>query len=537
MEQKEKKHHVATTLNYWDDPGDGSLPTPIYIGKGRVSNKRPHRACKFIISDITGEEDSYTLDKHGFEYVKHESEDKEFTDEQAIRSHYYPECEKLIKDVTGASCVHIFNHKVRRGPTQWHHLGLHGKNLANRGPVTRTHVDQSYLGAELRLRHEFPEDADSLLSNRYQIINIWRPIAPILKDPIAVADANSVPDADLVGAKMVEDEFEGESWVVRHNPKHRWYFKYRMTPADVLLIKCFDSNEEVARRALHSAFEDPQYREEASRQSIEVRCLPVGNRTGAFGPGSKDGYEMLKVSRDEIQQGAPRVPSPIKNSPDLHILEQAIGSCNTVTKVILSALSTGMNLSGAERFENKHRNDRPSTTTLSMMHYLPAEITGQHKIGHQKHTDISSLTLLFSDQWGLQIRPPGECGAKEMGFVAPKKGCAFVHVGDSLRFASGMKFQSCIHRVVPFNPTEHRHSIAYFLRAEDDTMFMDSEGRYVTAKDWHDQKFKAFTDPWMYQALAPKSMILGGMVEAGADDPEGPVPAYAPAPLEVESKA
>jgi isopenicillin N synthase-like dioxygenase len=245
---------------------------------------------------------------------------------------------------------------------------------------------------------------------------------------------------------------------------------------------------------------------------------PVGSRTGAFG--NKDGYEMLKVSRDEIQQGSPRVPSPIKNSGDLGILEQAIGSCNTITKVILSALSTGMGLAGAERFENSHRNDRPSTTTLSMMHYLPAEVTGQDKIGHQKHTDISSLTLLFSDQWGLQIRPPGECGAREMGFVEPKPGCAFVHVGDSLRFASGMKFHSCIHRVVPFNPAEHRYSIAYFLRAEDDTMFMDSEGRYVTAKDWHDQKFKAFTDPPVWQAMAPKSMILGGMKEDGADDPE-----------------
>jgi len=255
---------------------------------------------------------------------------------------------------------------------------------------------------------------------------------------------------------------------------------------------------------------------------------PLGSRTGAFGAGTKDGYEMLKVSRDEIQQGSPRVPSPIKNSGDLHILEQAIGSCNTVTKVILSALSSGMNLTGTERFEKSHRNDRPSTTTLSMMHYLPAEVTGQDKIGHQKHTDISSLTLLFSDQWGLQIRPPGECGAREMGFVAPKKGCAFVHVGDSLRFASGMKFQSCIHRVVPFNPSEHRYSIAYFLRAEDDTMFMDSEGRYVTAKDWHDEKFKAFTDPPVWQAMAPKSMILGGMVEDGADDPE-PVAPFVPA--------
>lgn len=50
-------------------------------------------------------------------------------------------------------------------------------------------------------------------------------------------------------------------------------------------------------------------------------------------------------------------------------------------------------------------------------------------------------------------------------------------------------------------------------------MFMDSEGRYITAGQWHDEKFKAFTDPWQYQAQAPSSMILGGMKEAGADDP------------------
>ena len=245
---------------------------------------------------------------------------------------------------------------------------------------------------------------------------------------------------------------------------------------------------------------------------------PVGSRTGVAA-GTKDGYEMLKVSRDEIQQDSPRIPEPVKNSGDMQILENAIGSCNTVTKVILSALSTGLHLTGAGRFENSHRNERRSTTTLSMMHYLPTELAGQNRIGHQKHTDISSLTLLFSEQWGLQIRPPGACGAQEMGFVAPRPGHAFVHVGDSLRFASGMKFQSCIHRVVPFDPTEHRYSVAYFLRAEDDAMFVDSEGRAVTAGQWHDEKFKAFTDPELWQAMAPKSMILGGMKEDGDDAP------------------
>lgn len=270
------KHHVEATLNYWDDPGNGKPPTPIFIGKGKVTNKRPHRPRPFVIMDITDKEDYYSLDGHGFQYCRHESREQDFTDEQAIQSVYYDECRQLLKDVTGARRVHIFNHKVRRGPTQWHHLGLHGNNLANRGPVTRTHVDQSYKGAELRLRWEFrndPGEAEALLNRRYQIINIWRPIETILKDPIAVADANSVPDADLVGAGMVEDDFEGESWVVRHNPEHRWYFKYRMTPQDLLLIKCFDSDTTLARRALHSAFEDPAHRDAPSRQSIEVRCL------------------------------------------------------------------------------------------------------------------------------------------------------------------------------------------------------------------------------------------------------------------------
>ncbi|KAG6263411.1 hypothetical protein E4U47_007383 [Claviceps purpurea] len=265
------KHNVSTTLNYWDNPGDGSKPMPIIIGDGKITNRRPHKAWEFLIADISGDEDKYTLDCHGFQYCRHQSREMVFENDDQIQTEYYHECALLVKSVTSARAVSVFNHKVRRGPTQWHHLGLH--NLANRGPVTRTHVDQSYDGAERRLRWEFPAEADELAQRRYQIINVWRPINPVFKDPITVADARSVPDSDLVGAELVEDDFVGESWVVRHNPDHRWFFKHRMTPKDVLLIKCFDSNKSVARRSLHSAFEDPAYKAYDSRQSIEVRCL------------------------------------------------------------------------------------------------------------------------------------------------------------------------------------------------------------------------------------------------------------------------
>lgn len=265
------KHDVHTTLNYWDDPGDGSPPTPIFIGKGRIINERPHLAHEFVVRDITGAEEQFQLDNAGFQYIQHSSIEKEFIDDHKIESAYYAECAALLKQVTGASRVHIFNHKVRRGPTQWHHLGF--DNLKNRGPVTKTHVDQSYAGAEIRLRWEFPDEAEELLRKRYQIINVWRPIATIRKDPIAVADARSVPDGDLVEADMTENDFPGKQWVVRHNARHRWHYKYGMTPEDVLLIKCFDSRTDVARRALHSAFEDVEHRDDVSRQSIEVRCI------------------------------------------------------------------------------------------------------------------------------------------------------------------------------------------------------------------------------------------------------------------------
>ncbi|KAI1171462.1 Clavaminate synthase-like protein [Nemania sp. FL0916] len=272
----------------------------------------------------------------------------------------------------------------------------------------------------------------------------------------------------------------------------------------------FLDDQQETLKLMHRFFESPlEAKNQYGLVAPHLGYEPIGSRTGVL-ENTKDGYEMIKVSRDEIQKDSPHIPDVIKTSPDMKVLENAIAGSNIVTKAILSALSTGCGLSGAARFENTHRNERPSTSTLAMMHYIPSDPRTDANIGHQKHTDISSLTLLFSEEWGMQIRPPG---AREFGFVEPRPGTAVVNVGDSLRFASGHTMQSCIHRVVPYDYSQHRYSIAYFLRAENDTMFTDSEGRLISAGQWHDEKFFAFTSPPELQALAPSSMILGGMVE------------------------
>ncbi|KFY38846.1 hypothetical protein V494_04174 [Pseudogymnoascus sp. VKM F-4513 (FW-928)] len=92
------KHDVETELNYYQDPGDGSKPVPYYVGQPNTY-ERPTVAQKTVIHDITGEEEKYTLDSHGFQVTRHESKEKEFLDEERIKEVYYPEVEQLLKDV------------------------------------------------------------------------------------------------------------------------------------------------------------------------------------------------------------------------------------------------------------------------------------------------------------------------------------------------------------------------------------------------------------------------------------------------------
>lgn len=124
--------------------------------------------------------------------------------------------------------------------------------------------------------HHLPaEEASELLKGRVQIINVWRPIKTVECDPLAVADAHSVVEEDLVPIGLIYPTRKGETLNVRHSPAHRWYYKKGLTPEEVLLIKCFDSKVDGrARRVPHTAFVDPTSKPDApSRESIEVRCL------------------------------------------------------------------------------------------------------------------------------------------------------------------------------------------------------------------------------------------------------------------------
>ncbi|KAL8807208.1 MAG: hypothetical protein Q9182_000890 [Xanthomendoza sp. 2 TL-2023] len=265
-----KARDVITDFNYYKDPGDGSLPEPSYIGRPETY-ERPAQVQTHVVHDIRGEEEKYTLDAKGFQIHKHVSQETAFVDDEQIKNQYYPEIEDILKSVTGASKIFIFDHTIRRPSTNSQTVQ---PNQGLRGPVQRVHIDQSYKAGPERVTRHLPDEAEELLKGRFQIINVWRPIKTIRKDPLGVADATSVPDSDLLPVQLIYPDRVGETFTVRPNANHRWYFLREQTPGEVMLIKCFDSKVDGrARRAPHSAFIDQENESESPRESIEVRAL------------------------------------------------------------------------------------------------------------------------------------------------------------------------------------------------------------------------------------------------------------------------
>ena len=227
---------------------------------------------RVAIRDLRPIADEASLDSRGFALVQHNSAVRDFYDEEEVRRVYYAEVERVLKQVTGADRVHVFDHVVRRHVPNADNLAAD----APRQPAWRVHIDHTVRSGPQRVRDLLPDDAEELLKGRVQVINLWRPIRGPLQDaPLAVCDATSISPDDLVPADLVYEQRVGETYAVKYNPAHRWFYVPKMQPGEALLLKCTDSATSVpARHVPHTAFIDPTASADAPpRESIEVRTL------------------------------------------------------------------------------------------------------------------------------------------------------------------------------------------------------------------------------------------------------------------------
>jgi hypothetical protein len=212
----------------------------------------------------------FSLEEQGFVFVEHKSKVTDFFDTAQLQGVYYPEVEELIKKHSGASRVVIFDHTLRSGDQEEREARL------IREPVLSAHNDYTEWSGPNRLREILPDEADALLKRRFAIIQVWRAInRPIEKNPLAIADAKSVALDDWLVAERRYPHRVGQTYRLKYNPHHRWFYFPQMRRDEALVFKVYDSEKDGrARFTAHTSFEDPTSPPNApARQSIEARAL------------------------------------------------------------------------------------------------------------------------------------------------------------------------------------------------------------------------------------------------------------------------
>ncbi len=261
---------IEATLNYIKNTGEKLFtytggPGSLDVRTGGTLDPR-----QMVIRNGRQETREFTLDRNGFHFVPHPTRVTDFFDEDDIKRVYYPEMEALVKAESGARRVVVFDHTLRTADDE-----LREKTKI-REVVRRVHNDYTEWSGPQRVRDFLPDEAEDLLSRRFAIIQVWRPIRhPVETFPLAICDARSVSTDDFVISERVYPNRVGQTYAVGYNPDHAWYWFPRMRRDEALVFKVFDSLKDGrARWTAHTAFEDPTSPPNARpRESIEIRTL------------------------------------------------------------------------------------------------------------------------------------------------------------------------------------------------------------------------------------------------------------------------
>ena len=166
--------------------------------------------------------------------------------------------------------MHIFDHTVRASDPELREL----KQV--REPAYLVHNDYTASSGYVCLQENLGDDAELLAAGRFQIVNIWRPLVDPVEDyPLALCDARSVKQADLVDTERRAPNHTGEIQLAVHASRQQWYYFPEMRPDEVLLFKTFDSlNGGANPCSIHSAIRLPEAPANAKpRESVETRAF------------------------------------------------------------------------------------------------------------------------------------------------------------------------------------------------------------------------------------------------------------------------
>lgn len=269
--QKPATDTVRASFNYIVDTG---VPPVRYIDWPEMEHQAvppTYRQHEMVVRNGRPLRGTFSLDTHGFVFVDHATQVKDFTDEAERARVYDAEVQALIKQHSGAAEVRVFDHTLRVGDEAMQ------KALNARPTVKGVHNDYTEASAPRRLREIVGDaEAERRFRKRWAIIQVWRPIrGTVLAEPLGICDGRSIPQQGFIRVERRYKDRTGEVYHIAHNPAHEWYTFPRMTRGEALVFKVFDSDAARSSRfTAHSAFDDPATPAGAPpRESVETRTF------------------------------------------------------------------------------------------------------------------------------------------------------------------------------------------------------------------------------------------------------------------------
>ncbi|KAH8804389.1 hypothetical protein F5884DRAFT_678314 [Xylogone sp. PMI_703] len=264
-------------LQYFAPNQDGSPPDANDL-EIQYGAKNLHLAA-VTLNDLRSDKDKVTLTEHGLQLINHETAMayEDFKDPEKIKKQYYPEVAEAIKKTTGAQKVICFNHNVRSEAAPKLDISKH--KVDHIGPMRRVHVDVAPRGTFEAVEKRAGEALMSSIRGRWKIINSWKPLKTVQRDPLAIATGPSCPDEDLVElTRYRPDGSLSESrYSVLYDQRHKWYWVPMQKPDEMLLFNQYsdDPNRTTADRVAHCGFTLPGAENKEIRESVEVRALVI----------------------------------------------------------------------------------------------------------------------------------------------------------------------------------------------------------------------------------------------------------------------
>src|SRR5262249_43828731 len=154
-------HTVTAALNYLEDSSERPSTYMYQPPEGESALTGRYNKFSVAIEDARQMVSRLSLDQQGVILAHQNSKVSNFYDSDEVRRVYYPEVEQMVKELTGAVKVHVFDHNVRNREK------VKAGDHTVREPVKVAHNDYTVKSGPQRVRDLLPAEADELLKHRF----------------------------------------------------------------------------------------------------------------------------------------------------------------------------------------------------------------------------------------------------------------------------------------------------------------------------------------------------------------------------------